>query len=335
MSLTIALIGPGILPIPPEGHGAVEILMWDYYNELVKQGHRVTIVNKIRRPGDDQSSPETPYCQELIQEINSQNYDFVHLHYDCLYPILPYIKCQFKAITSHYPYVDQIHKHSWDGYSRLFPGICDNRNHVIFALSKKDLDTFVRYGADPSRIFLLLNGSNHTLIQPVPEHEKTHSKKSIYIAKVEPRKRQHVYKGIPDVDFYGKCDDPSFAKLECYKGEPTRKELMETLSHYGNLVLLSTGENGTPLVIKEALMAGLPVVTNSYSSNDLAGSLSFVDVIPDDKLEDIDYIQQVIEENRKKQDQQEEIRKYGVSLFSWELLVKKYVENIKLFTSRI
>ena len=30
--MNIALIGPGILPIPPNGWGAVESLIWDYFS---------------------------------------------------------------------------------------------------------------------------------------------------------------------------------------------------------------------------------------------------------------------------------------------------------------
>jgi glycosyltransferase involved in cell wall biosynthesis len=332
--IKITLIGPGIIPIPPPGHGAVEILVWDYYLELTKRGYQVDIINKIRNNDSDQMSPDTPYCRELIEEINSGNYDFVHLHYDCLYHILPFLSCRKKAITSHYPYIDQIIKHPLDGYAQIFPHICDNREHYIFALSKKDLDTFVSRGADPARIFLLLNGSNHNEIQPVPLNEKTAPKKSIYIGKVEPRKMQNKYKDIPNIDFYGKCDDPLFRSLDCYKGEPSRNALMKQLSQYGNLVLLSTGENGTPLVIKEALMAGLPVVTNHYSSNDLNLSLPFIDIIPNEKLDNLEYIQHVIEKNREKQDQQNSIRQYGVSLFSWEFLVTSYLENVQKLSLR-
>ena len=45
--MKIALIAPGIMPVPPPGWGAVEILIWDYYNELQAAGHNVVIINKI------------------------------------------------------------------------------------------------------------------------------------------------------------------------------------------------------------------------------------------------------------------------------------------------
>jgi len=38
-------------------------------------------------------------------------------------------------------------------------------------------------------------------------------------------------------------------------------------------MLLSDGENGTPLVIKEALVAGLGVVVSKYAAHDLDTSL--------------------------------------------------------------
>ena len=36
--MKIALIGPGIMSIPPSGWGGVEALIWNHYNELIKRG---------------------------------------------------------------------------------------------------------------------------------------------------------------------------------------------------------------------------------------------------------------------------------------------------------
>ena len=65
--MKLCLVGPGIMSIPPVGWGAVEILIWDYYNELKKQGYDITIINKIRVSPRDQMNPTTYYCQELIK----------------------------------------------------------------------------------------------------------------------------------------------------------------------------------------------------------------------------------------------------------------------------
>jgi len=312
--LHIALIGPGIMPIPPPGWGAVEILIWDYYKQLQQIGHKVDIIN-------------TPNMDQILQIVNDGGFDFAHIHYDVFWPILDKLNCSKIAITSHYPYIDFPEKYNNDGYSDIFQSICNNSRHYIFALSKKDYNKFLHNCSDKSKLFLMLNGANSLEIQPI--HNGYFTSKSIYIGKVEPRKLQHKYCNIPDIHFYGKCDDESFKQLQCYKGEFNHQELMRILVNYGNLVLLSTGESD-PLVIKEALMAGLPIVTNRFSVNDLDLSLPFIDVIPDDKLDDLAYIESVINENRTKQIYKQAIREYALREFSWEGLVKKYSDNITL-----
>ena len=43
-TMKIAFIGPGILPIPPNGWGAVELLVWEYAKELgLSSIHLITI----------------------------------------------------------------------------------------------------------------------------------------------------------------------------------------------------------------------------------------------------------------------------------------------------
>ena len=42
--MKIALVGPGIIEIPPKGWGAVESLIWDYATELGELGHEGSII---------------------------------------------------------------------------------------------------------------------------------------------------------------------------------------------------------------------------------------------------------------------------------------------------
>ena len=45
--MKIALIGPGIMKIPPDKWGAVEMMIWDYAIILKDLGHRVQILSLI------------------------------------------------------------------------------------------------------------------------------------------------------------------------------------------------------------------------------------------------------------------------------------------------
>ena len=43
--MRISIVGPGLMPIPPKGWGAVESLIWDMANALKGLGHSVQIIN--------------------------------------------------------------------------------------------------------------------------------------------------------------------------------------------------------------------------------------------------------------------------------------------------
>ena len=92
--------------------------------------------------------------------------------------------------------------------------------------------------------------------------------------------------------------------------------------------MLSDGE-ADPLVTKEALMSGFGLVISEYSTANLDLSLPFIDVIPESKIKDIDYVKMVIEKNRQTAiKMRNEIRNYGLSNFSWETIIDKFIKLI-------
>jgi glycosyltransferase involved in cell wall biosynthesis len=318
--MKLALIGPGIMPIPPDGWGAVESLMWDYAVELDELGHEGTIVN-------------TQNFQEVIDYLNEDKYEFAHLHYDVFYPLMDIIAEQTKipklAISSHYPYIDQSHRHRRDGYDRIFNWIVNNDRYYIFCISKKDYDTFKESGVDERLLILSENGANHKRF--VFNEEAVKPDRSLYLGQIYHRKKQWIYQSIDSIDFVGQNTGATpFDSNINYLGEWTDVYKREHFTDYANLVLLSDGENGTPLVVKEAMVNGLGVVISRYAAHDLPDDLPFVTVIPDDKLEDTAYVEEKIIENRELSvSMRKEIRDFAVSNFSWESLVKLYAKNIE------
>ena len=112
-------------------------------------------------------------------------------------------------------------------------------------------------------------------------------------------------------------------------GEWTKIQLYETLTEYGNLVLLSDGE-ADPLVVKEALMAGLGVVVSECACANLDTSKDFITIIPDDKLFDMTYVAKEIDKNRKvSKSNRMAIREYALSTFSWDVVVNKFLTAIE------
>lgn len=338
--MKIALIGPGIMSIPPPGWGAVEIIIWDYYTELKNNGYDVTIINQMRSETINQYNDtnhfntlikminDTNYFKNLIKEINDGNYDFVHLHYDCYYHILPFLNCKKIGITSHYPYIDNINKHSGDGYTDIFNFLITQDKYYNFVLAKKDLDIFLKYGANIKYIKHLKNGVNSKLFNFL---DKSIFQKTIYLGKITSRKNQFKYQSLLNIDFVGNCGDNKFnINNQNYLGEWSREYLHKNLTNYSNLLLISEGE-ADPLVVKEALIVGLGVVINKSSAENLDCNTDFITIIDDDKINDLNYIQEKINENIQKCIfQRYEIRKYGIDNFDISIQIINY---IKLITS--
>lgn len=319
--LNVCLVGPGIMPIPPDGWGALERQMWDRSCILTEMGHDGTIIN-------------VPDMNEIIKECLDVEYDVIHIHYDVFYPVVDYLYGKVKCpilFSSHYPYIDQSSMHRQDGYDRILNFMLENSNKFYnFAVSPKDYNFFLQNGVPEKRLFWLMEGTNDSEFT----YDKTceYPDKSIYLGKISERKKQYVYQNLSGIDFVGKYETgTSFDKNNVnYKGEWSRENLCRDLTKYANMVLLSDGENGTSLAIKEALVNGLGVVISRHSASELDDTKPYITIIPDDKMQDMDYIQKSIEDNRKcSVENREKIRKYGMETFSLTKLISKYVQNIE------
>ena len=77
------------------------------------------------------------------------------------------------------------------------------------------------------------------------------------------------------------------------------------------------------------MAGGLGLVLSEQSTANLDLSKPFITVIPDDKLEDIGYLKERIEENRKiSLGMRKEIREYCQTNFDWSSIIKQYKDII-------
>jgi glycosyltransferase involved in cell wall biosynthesis len=310
--MKISIIGPGFMSIPPIGWGAIESLVWDYSENLKKNGHNVQVVN-------------TSDNSEIINLVNSFNPDFVHLQYDDYAYLMKYIKCKNKAITTHYAYTEQYEKHP--EYYNILKSFIEG-DFYIFCLSESIANVYKSLGINPERLKVTPNGARsdafkYNEICSLPD-------KSIYLAKIDYRKRQYLFQGLDFIDFIGNNHDSRFDSNSFnYLGEWSKETLYNNLTNYGNLVLLSDGE-ADPLVTKEAMMAGLGLVISEYATANLDLNLPFISVIEESKINDIEYVSKIINSNRELSvSMRNDIRKYALENVSWEVVVPKYVNTIQ------
>ena len=304
--MKIAIVGPGIMPIPPTGWGAVEILIWDSKNALEKLGHSVEIIN-------------TQNPNLIIQKINQYRPDFVHIQYDDFIQLYPYVQYPC-AITSHFGYLEQYDK--WGYYGNRIAKPFSQIKPNIFCLSTGIKDVYKNILSIPEeRLFVTPNGVNisNFLFKDNPRY----SDRSIFLAKIDYRKRQHMFQNIDSLWYAGNNADPRFDTNKNYLGEWSKEFLYTNLTDYGNLVLLSDGE-AHPLVCMEALAAGLGVVVTECGKANLDQSKDFITVIPENKINDIEYVESKIVDNRIYSiNNRIEIKKYSEN-FDWINIMKKY-----------
>jgi len=153
--------------------------------------------------------------------------------------------------------------------------------------------------------------------------------RSIYLAKIDHRKRQFLFQDIDSLWYAGNIAENLFDQSKNYLGEWEKEYLYQNLTEYGNLVLLSDGE-AHPLVCMEAFAAGLGVVVSQWATANLDLNKKFISVISEDRIGDTSFIEKTIIENRKYSiEHRQEILDYAKE-FEWCTILKKhYLPNIE------
>ena len=310
----VYLIGPGLKPIPPKGWGAVEAVIWDYHENLVKRGIKSTIINESN-------------LQQIVNICNNTMPDVVHIMYDDYIIIVPHLNCKRILYTSHYAYITHPRfatQYSYY-YNNFFKKVIEYQNLVTLNVISNSIKDVYRDCGFNKKINVICNGAREDLFDFTMN--PTLLNKSVYVAKIEKRKGQYKYQSLPGIDFVGNYQDSDFdVTMPNYLGEWDKQTLYKNLTNYGNLVLLSEGE-ADPLVVKEGLIAGLGVVVSECASANLDLSKPFITVIQNDKMSDLQFVYRKIVENRLISIQmRQEIHEYAMNNFAWGKIIEKYIE---------
>ena len=303
--MKFVLVAPGCTAIPPKGWGAIESIVWDYYTELTQQGHQVIIVNR-------------PNVEDIIKECN-RHACTVHIMYDDHICIVPHLTAKRILYTSHMAYLtNPSFEHIASRYYHdTFKKVIEYQSHITLCVLSKEIEDVYKKHGYTGKSVVLRNGACRFRITFTPQK----ANRSIYLGKIEFRKSQCTYQTISSIDFVGNYQDTDFHSPYV---EWEKHTLYDSLTDYGNLVLLSRAE-ADPLVVKEALMAGLGLVLSECSCANLDLSKEFITVIPDDKLNDLAYVSDQLDKNRDYSVRhRQDIVDYAKH-FSWNTIIKEYV----------
>jgi glycosyltransferase involved in cell wall biosynthesis len=311
--MKIALIGPGIMPIPPQNWGAVESLIWDQYEYLKQLGHEVEIIN-------------TRDLYSVANYLNSSDHDFIHVQYDDHADFLSNTLKKPFCTTTHYGYIKE-HYPEYHGWKHIFEGVLKSTG--IIALSP-EIEILFKNAGYSKFIKTLRNGARTKDFR----FSTYAPKNALCLGKVEPRKRQsdlsNICSGKCNIDFIGPVIDYNFKENNTckYAGVWDKPTLYNNLTEYKCLILLSDGE-AAPLVVPEALSAGLSLVVSKTAAANLDTSLPFIHVLENGLDETSpEIINKAINENAQ---YRQNIRDYAVSYFDWSVICNEYIDIVKEF----
>ncbi len=320
--MKVALVAWGYNPKPPLSH-SVLTLIYEYKNFLEKNGHQADIIN--------QSDVDV-----VIEQINNSNYDFVHLHaYHFVDDFNKKLKQKY-CLTCHDGYLlkadtryEELHQVL--SYCLKAPGLIVHSHLVKDFFRKKGYSGYISVqpsGIDTEKVSFKDQGNN----------------KAICLGWIQPRKQQKLLAKMIDgkleIDFVGPLNDPDFAEgtTTKYLGIWSLQQVYSQLTDYSCLVLISDGESAAPLVVIEAMAAGLCVVVSESASVNLHNK-EFIKVLPDNILTNatleaqkfvVDAISEMIDKN---QYCRAEILEYAQANFDFSSLIYNYNDIMHEFIS--
>jgi glycosyltransferase involved in cell wall biosynthesis len=317
--MKMAFVAGGYVPTPPASSSILNLIQeYKYHSE--KNGHQVDIFND-------------PDAQQVVATINRGSYDFVHLHAGGFVSEFNQNLQQRFCFTSHAGHLFQLNK--WDNiFKQEFQGYLNTPGIVSLSPASKQLFMDAGYAG---YISTQINGIDTTKV----DRQVKGNGKAICLGWIQPRKQQTLLAKTVDgkvaIDFVGPLDDPTFVEgtTTKYLGVWSLGDVYRRLTEYSCLVLISSGEIA-PLVVLEAMAAGLCLVVSESASANLAVK-DFIKVLPDNILTDptpahqqivCEAIAELIDKN---QSYRAEIVAYAQETFDFSQTIENYDRIINEF----
>jgi glycosyltransferase involved in cell wall biosynthesis len=313
--IDILIIAPGEMPIPNNGWGAVEFLVWKQYQNFANTGIQTGILNSWFHRDWLKAYRRRPKVILLHYDIFAKRCFF----YKVLFPRTPVF------VVSHFGYSAFPEKFG-RGFSKQLHWI--NKMSVIIALNQQIREVWRQLGVTKN-IIVIGNGADVSDFRSPAIKDRD----VIYLGKVEPRKRQiEVAQTISDavqIDFVGPIVDLNFEQLKLslankFLGSWTREEVNLNLGRYKVLLLWSDGE-ADALVLYEAQAAGCSIVVSRNALGNQNPLLPWIYIVEDlNQLESTLLL--AIKQNKLFKNT---ILEYATREYSWQLNSEKLVEILK------
>ncbi len=259
-TLSVVMVGSGMIPIPPPGYGAVEKHIWNLTRALRTRGHEVQIVNEVVGP---RGTDEYRFALAARRRLRGMVHDILHLH-------TTGVAFSFHLLGPG-GYVYTSHSRHWS----LRQGL---REHLGFALEKRAVagarrvialsDRMARLMARLAEADVVPNGVDTDIYRP--NYGARLGNRVVAVGRVEPHKGFHLaaraLEGLgATLTIVGPVPRGPYG--ESLRGLPwvhlTGEVGEEVLEHHlatSDIFVHPSSSEAFSLAVVEAMAAGLPVV---------------------------------------------------------------------------
>lgn len=266
--MNIVLVGPGMIPIPPPGYGAVEKHVWNLAQALEARGHAVRIVNELVGPT---SKDEYRSALRARKRVQAEPYDVLHVH-------TPGIAAVFSALGPR-RFVFTSHSRHWTQAEGLGPRIGFALEKRAIARAREVIALTPQVAAQMSRPSTVIpNGVDVDRYRPRPEARG--GRVAVCLGEMARHKEWHVAAEAAkragfELRHVGPIRDTRYAdEVEALGdgavkllGSLAEEDLAQELGRADAMVHPSVSEN-LPMAVIEGMASGLPIV-----ASDILGSL--------------------------------------------------------------
>lgn len=314
--MRIALLGAGILPIPPPEYGAVERHIHELRESLQGRGHDVDVLNRV-------FGSEYRFVPWAVRQVRRSRPDVVHAHTSAVGASLAMLLDSL-VFTSHNP--------AWTA------GTLDIQSRWGLALE--------RFTARKAGAFIALDGRTMERVSPYARHlyvvhgaiDPSSWERSslaggyvLSVGKVEPRKGFHLVAGHRDGVEYvvaGKSVGERVyeenlrmlgVRLEL---DPSNERLQELYAR-ASVYVHPSSFDAFSLAVLEAMASGLPVVASPVAREQVEEGVNGYLVSGDDYREPL---RRLLEDEALRRRMGEASRRRVEERFSWDVAADKVIE---------
>lgn len=245
--MKILLVGPAMgLPIPANGWGGIEKVIWKHACELIKRGHEVDILN-------DRGTSRIEFFD------NWKAYDVIHVHQEWCYEELRSRNIPF-IFTSHM----SSWQRNWDSVGRF---LTDCAMSMPFEMMSDRLNKDRENGLvkQEFRMWPIWNGADASLFKPLNKEPGL----SLAVGKEEPRKKfeqviERVQSSGGRLLLVGPGNEKHTGRDNVQILGNLSEEKIAILMGQAEFFYHLADEEADCLVVKEAAMAGCKLILSEY-----------------------------------------------------------------------